>query len=44
MELRHKFLTILKSAYWEFFEEGQMMSESVILLIESVDRSMDHEE
>jgi hypothetical protein len=21
-ELRHKYLTILKSCYWEFFEEG----------------------
>ena len=24
IELRHKYLTILKSIYWEFFEEGQM--------------------
>lgn len=22
IELRHKYLTILKSIYWEFFEEG----------------------
>jgi hypothetical protein len=25
-ELRHKFLTILKSCYWSFFEEGQCMA------------------
>ena len=43
-ELRHKYLTILKSQYWEFFEEGQCMPESVVVLMESADRAMDHEE
>mmetsp|Transcript_29366 Transcript_29366/g.44330 ORF Transcript_29366/g.44330 Transcript_29366/m.44330 type:complete len:150 (+) Transcript_29366:2222-2671(+) len=43
IELRHKFLTILKSQYWEFFEEGQCSPESVIVLIESADRALDHE-
>lgn len=43
-ELRHKYLTILKSCYWEFFESGQCMQESVIVLMESADRAMDHEE
>lgn len=42
-ELRHKYLTILKSIYWEFFEEGQCSPDSVILLIESADRCMDDE-
>lgn len=43
VELRHKYLTILKSNYWEFFEEGQCMAESVIILIESADRCLDDE-
>ena len=43
-ELRHKYLTILKSCYWEFFEEGQCMPESVLVLMESVDRAMDNED
>uniref|UniRef100_A0A7S3CTS7 Cyclic nucleotide-binding domain-containing protein n=1 Tax=Strombidium rassoulzadegani TaxID=1082188 RepID=A0A7S3CTS7_9SPIT len=42
-EMRHKYLTILKSCYWEFFEEGQCASESVIVLMESADRALDHE-
>lgn len=42
-ELRHKYLTILKSIYWEFFEEGQCSPDSVIILIESADRCMDDE-
>ena len=44
VELRHKYLTILKSIYWEFFEEGQMDPQTVIVLIESADRALDHEE
>lgn len=43
-ELRHKYLTILKSIYWEFYEEGQCMAESIIVLIESADRALDQEE
>lgn len=42
-ELRHKYLTILKQNYWEFFEEGQCTPESVILLVESADKCMDDE-
>lgn len=44
VELRHKYLTILKSIYWEFFEEGQMDPQTVIILIESADRALDHED
>jgi hypothetical protein len=44
IELRHKFITILKSLYWEHFEEGQCQSGTVVLLIESADRALDHEE
>jgi len=43
-ELRHKYLTILKSQYWEFFEEGLCTPESVIVLMEAADRSLDHED
>jgi hypothetical protein len=43
-ELRHKYLTILKSLYWEFFEEGQCSPEAVVVLMESADRALDHEE
>jgi hypothetical protein len=42
-ELRHKYLVILKSCYWHFFEDGQCMSDSVEILIESADRCMDDE-
>jgi hypothetical protein len=44
IELRHKYLTILKSIYWEFFEDGQMDPKTVIILIESADRALDTEE
>lgn len=40
-ELRHKFVTILKSLYWEFFEEGQCVPNTVNILIESADRGLD---
>ena len=43
MELRHKYLTIVKSLYFEFFEEGQCSSESLLVLMESADRAIDHE-
>lgn len=43
-ELRHKYLTILKSMYWEFFEEGQCGPEAVVVLMESADRALDHED
>lgn len=43
-ELRHKYLVILKSCYWEFFEEGLCMSSTVNLLIESADQCMDFED
>ena len=41
IELRQKYLTILKSIYWEFYEEGQCMPDTVIALIESADRCLD---
>lgn len=40
-ELRHKFVTILKSLYWEFFEEGQCVPNTVSILRESADRGLD---
>lgn len=40
-ELRHKFVSILKSLYWEFFEEGQCVPNTVSILIESADRGLD---
>ena len=43
-ELRHKYITILKSIYWEAYEEGQCQASSVRVLIESADRALDHEE
>lgn len=42
-ELRHKYLTILKSIYWEFHEEGQCGADAVEVLMESADRCLDHE-
>jgi hypothetical protein len=42
VELRQKYLTILKSIYSEFYEEGQCMPETVIALIESADRCLDY--
>ena len=43
-ELRHKYLTILKSLYWEYFEEGQCSPEAVVVLMEAADRALDHED
>ena len=43
-ELRHKYITILKSLYWEYFEGGQCNAASVRVLIESADRALDHED
>lgn len=43
IEIRHKFITILKAYYWEHFEEGECMPESVINLTESADRCLDEE-
>ena len=42
-ELRHKYLTILKSLYWEYFEEGQCSPDAVVVLMEAADRALDHE-
>jgi len=43
-ELRHKYITILKSLYWEYFEAGQCTAPSVGVLIESADRALDTED
>jgi len=43
-ELRHKYLTILKSKYWELFEEGMCRAGAVTALTESADRSLDYED
>jgi hypothetical protein len=42
-EYRHKFLAILKSKYWYFFERGMCGTNSITVLVESVDRAIDHE-
>lgn len=42
-ELRHKYLTILKSLYWEYYEEGQCSPDAVVVLMEAADRALDHE-
>ena len=43
MELRHKYLTILKSLYFEFYEEGQCGPDALVVLMEAADRAIDHE-
>ena len=40
-ELRIKYLTILKSLYWNKFEKGQMSGDSVIVLLESAEFELD---
>lgn len=42
-ELRRKYLTILKSHYWEFLEDGQCTPASYLLLNESADSCLDVE-
>ena len=42
-ELRRKYLTILKSHYWEFLEDGQCTPASYLLLNESADSCLDYE-
>lgn len=43
-EIRHMFLTTLKGTYWHFFEESQCSPGTIVLLTESVDRALDHDE
>ena len=40
-ELRYKFLMIMKSQFWEFFEEGLCQQDTVIILQEAADVSID---
>jgi hypothetical protein len=42
-ELRHKYITILKSLYWEFFESGQCSADAIIYLSSSCDNAFDEE-
>lgn len=42
-ELRRKYLTILKSHYWEYLEDGQCTPASYLLLNESADSCLDDE-
>ena len=44
IEARHRYLTTLKGLYWDNFEEGLCSSDAVLLLMESADRALDHEE
>lgn len=44
VELRVKYLTILKSIYWSKFEKGMMNSDSVIVLMESADTELDEDQ
>ena len=41
IELRIKYLTILKSIYWNKFEKGQMNGDAVLVLLESADIELD---
>lgn len=43
-EIRHMFLTTLKGTYWHYFEESQCSPETIVLLNESVDRALDHDD
>jgi hypothetical protein len=43
MELRHKYFTIIKSLYYEFYEEGQCGPDALIVLMEAADRAIDLE-
>jgi len=43
-ELRHRFYIELKASYWHHFEEGLIMPKAVIILLESADRAIDHEQ
>ena len=40
-ELRLKYLSICKSIYWSYWEEGQCMPESVVVLLGSADEASD---
>ena len=44
VEAKHRYLSTLKGVYWEFYEKGQCTRKSVAVLIESVERAIDHEE
>ena len=41
IELRIKYLNILKSVYWNKFEKGAMSGDAVIVLQESADTELD---
>lgn len=43
IEAKHRYLTSLKGIYWEFFEQGQCDGNTVLLLVESAARAIDHE-
>jgi len=40
-ELRNRYLTIVKSVYYEQFENGELMADSLIILNESIDSARD---
>jgi hypothetical protein len=42
-EARHRFLTMLKGIFWHFFEEGFCTDRALSLLLEAVDRGLDHD-
>jgi hypothetical protein len=44
VELRLKYLAILKSIYWSKFEKGEMNSEAIIVLLESADKEIDNKD
>lgn len=44
VQLRQNYIGMLKRAYWERFEEGQCLQDSVIALNESADRCLDDPE
>lgn len=44
VEVKHRYLTMLKGCYWTNFEQGQANTRSILILTESVDRALDHAE
>ena len=42
-ELRHKYITIVKSLYWDFFAEGMCSPETIVVLSSSCDHAFDDE-
>jgi hypothetical protein len=42
-ELRHKYISIVKGLYWDFFEAGMCGSATIVILSSSCDHAFDDE-